>query len=136
MEPEDDDERAKKWAVLYAEDEEELKDLTVELLSSKGFNVLPAGDGEEALDVFSKNADGIGAVLTDVVMPKMNGKELFDKIRETDPRMGVVFISGYSRKELSKEESALPANTKFFSKPVNMDDIERTLVELIRVRRP
>ena len=131
----DIDEAAKKWAILYAEDEEELKDLTVEFLSSKGFKVLPASDGEEALEVFSKNADAIGVVLTDVVMPKMDGKALFDKVREVDPEMGVVFVSGYSRKELSKDGGVLPANTKFFSKPVNMDVVESSLVSLIKARR-
>ena len=118
--------------VLYAEDEEEVKDLTVQSLENRGLNVLSANNGEEAFELFSKNSDKIGVVLTDVVMPKMSGKVLFDKVREVSPHLGFVFVSGYSRRELSRDEGGLPKNTRFFSKPFDTEEVVSTLREFMK----
>ena len=118
--------------LLYAEDEEELRELTTEMLQERGFRVIAAADGQEALDIYKGQPDKIGIVLTDVVMPKMTGKALFDTIRELDAEMGFIFISGYSRKQLSKDEGALPSRTKFLSKPVDFEEVVKAIKELMK----
>lgn len=124
-------EEKKPKVVLYAEDEEELKDLTAESLEDRGLEVLSANNGEEAFKLFLANEERIGVVLTDVVMPRMSGKVLFDKIRKKSPDMGFVFVSGYSRKELSEDEGALPKKTRFFSKPFDIEEVATVLVDFI-----
>lgn len=65
------------------------------LLEQSGFKVLDAGDGNEGLSVFQAHKDAISLVLTDVLMPDMNGPTLVDHIRRIDPSMPVLFISAY-----------------------------------------
>lgn len=121
--------------VLYVEDEPELSELTVDLFEDKGFKVLLALNGKEALDIYKQHSSRIDVVLTDVVMPKMNGKVLCDNLREIDPNLGIVFVSGYSQTELTKGTGSLPENTKFHPKPFDIEDVTRSLVELGLKRR-
>ncbi len=125
----------KTWVVLYAEDEEDLREITAEMLQDRGFDVLSTSNGQEAFEIFSKNPNNIDVVLTDIVMPKMNGKILSDKIREIDLNTGIVFVSGYTRKELNENNESLPTNTRFYSKPFSIDKIEEVLIELAQAKR-
>jgi two-component system, cell cycle sensor histidine kinase and response regulator CckA len=82
--------------VLLAEDDETVRKLSQAILSRAGYTVLTATDGEEALRVFEENSDEIDLALLDVMMPKLGGRAVCDRIRETHPRTRVLFSSGYS----------------------------------------
>lgn len=82
--------------VLLVEDSEPLRKLTKSFLESHGFRVLAAQDGEDALRVETQNAGRIDLLLTDVVMPGMNGRALAQRLSPLQPGMRVLYISGYT----------------------------------------
>jgi CheY-like chemotaxis protein len=82
--------------ILVAEDEESVRNVLTEILDHAGYTVLPARDGEEALRVFEEHADAIDLSLLDVMMPRVGGREVMDRIQARRPRMRFLFSSGYS----------------------------------------
>ena len=92
--------------------------------------MITAENGKEGLEVFKKFSQEIDVILSDMIMPEMSGKELMEKIRKIESEMGFVFVSGYSRTELTANGS-LPARTFFHSKPYNIDEVLDSLLKLI-----
>lgn len=82
--------------VLVVEDNEELREFMKMLLSDSGYTVLVAGEGEEGLAVFEQHANDISLVISDVVMPKVNGRELREAVKARSPGKKFLFISGYT----------------------------------------
>jgi len=82
--------------ILVTEDDEAILKLATQILSSAGYTVLTAKDGEEAVRVFKEHADEIDLVMMDVVMPRMSGKNVMDAILQKRPAMRHLFVSGYS----------------------------------------
>lgn len=82
--------------VLVAEDEQMVLNLVVRTLRRAGATVLAARDGAEAVELFRTHADQVDALLFDAIMPRMNGGEAYLAIREMEPRVPVVFASGFS----------------------------------------
>lgn len=89
--------------LLVAEDEEHVLGLLTELLQSQGYTVLPARDGEEALAVFEANQDRIDGVVLDVVMPKLGGRDVANRIRELAPATRILFSTGYTANAIDRE---------------------------------
>lgn len=115
----------RRRTVLVVEDESMLRDMTREILERNGYNVLTAGDGEAAL-ASSRTFDGvIDVLLTDVVMPRMQGTELADALRLQRPDVVVVYMTGYA-KEAFRERGVRPI--ALVEKPVS----EETLLDVIR----
>jgi CheY-like chemotaxis protein len=115
--------------VLFAEDEPALRKVTTSLMELEGIKVIEAENGIDALEKFKENRSKVDVILTDMVMPKMSGKELFTKIRELEPDMGVIFLSGYSQKELTSEKGRLEENCRLLEKPVELEDLLDSLYE-------
>ncbi|MEP6923908.1 MAG: ATP-binding protein [Pyrinomonadaceae bacterium] len=85
--------------ILIAEDEQSVRELMQEILSADGYNVLTASDGAEALEFFDRYAGGqISLVITDALMPKIGGEHVFKTLREKQPDLPFLFISGYGLK--------------------------------------
>jgi signal transduction histidine kinase len=82
--------------VLVVEDEELVRKLVSEVLRRAGYQVLEAQDGAEALEVHEKYAGTVQLLLTDVIMPRMNGRELAESLKRTRPSMRVLYVSGYT----------------------------------------
>ncbi|HKL22325.1 MAG TPA: response regulator, partial [Tichowtungia sp.] len=82
--------------LLIAEDDETVLALARHLLTDAGYTVLTAGNGEEAIRVFKEHAAEIDAVMFDVVMPRLGGKQALDKILQLRPGLPHLFVSGYS----------------------------------------
>jgi PAS domain S-box-containing protein len=104
--------------VLLAEDDATVRDLMQTILNEFGYTVIEAVDGEEAVRLFSENRDRIDLVVLDVVMPKMNGKDSFSRIRETRPDVKVLFTSGYTA-DIMHKKGILEEGLNFISKPVS-----------------
>ena len=66
------------------------------VLTSKGYHLLVAHDGQEAIEVFKANRDRVSLVLLDVIMPKRSGSEVFAAVKALNPDVSVVFATGYS----------------------------------------
>jgi two-component system, cell cycle sensor histidine kinase and response regulator CckA len=90
-----------KESVLLVEDEKAVRVLAKEFLTSAGYRVLDAADGMEALELVQQTREAIALLLTDVVMPKMSGLELADKLHLLLPKLKVLFMSGYVTDDLT-----------------------------------
>ena len=106
--------------ILLVEDEAIVRELTVQILESDGYQVLEAMNGTEALRIAGEHGAPIHLLLTDVVMPGMNGKELANKLRLHHPDMRVLFMSGYDDRQLDRDDVA-GGETAFLPKPFSTE---------------
>jgi CheY-like chemotaxis protein len=81
--------------ILVIEDEELLLDLVVSLFEQYGYTVLTSPDGEEAISIYEKNHSAIHLVVTDLGLPKMNGWQAFQKMKEINPNVKAILATGY-----------------------------------------
>jgi len=102
--------------LLVVDDEEVVRDLTSDVLTSGGYRVLLACDGQEGVEVFRAHADEIDAVLLDMTMPIMGGPEAFRAMRAIRPNVPVVISSGYTESE-TVTQFAGDEPTSFIQKP-------------------
>ena len=106
--------------ILVAEDDVQVRGLTVEVLGSAGYIVIEAIDGVDAIEKFVEYGDTVELLLLDVVMPRKNGKEAYDEIKKMKPDVRVIFMSGYTgdvviSKGIAEREYA------FIQKPLSPD---------------
>ncbi|MFH1690017.1 MAG: transporter substrate-binding domain-containing protein [Candidatus Eisenbacteria bacterium] len=106
--------------ILLAEDNEQLRVLARTLLERLGYTVLLAADGETALTVMGQHEGTVDLLLTDVVMPGMNGRELFARSAEKYPGLKVLYMSGYPRDVLTHEDILDEGITTFVRKPFSI----------------
>jgi len=102
--------------ILLVEDEPEVRNVICRVLGKHGFTVLQASDGQDALQLLSQQTEPIDLLISDVVMPNMNGIELRKRLLETRPDLKVIFLSGYPEGMLQRETLAT-ANTYLMEKP-------------------
>jgi two-component system, cell cycle sensor histidine kinase and response regulator CckA len=102
--------------VLLVDNEEDLRDAAVEYLESCGYHVLTAGDGKEAIDVADAYEGAIALLISDIVMPRMNGRGLVEHVRKSRPATRVLVISGYADDAMSRHGIALDPSC-FLQKP-------------------
>ena len=132
-EPAQDPPRGGSETIFLCEDEPDLRELTREVLEEYGYRVLEAGDGEEALDVLASYRDKIDLLLTDVVMPRMNGSQLAARLtRERGVR--VLYMSGYTETSLVRGDAAPGAG--FLQKPFSPVSLARAVREILDGTRP
>jgi two-component system, cell cycle sensor histidine kinase and response regulator CckA len=98
-----DGDLAGEETVLVCEDQEPVRKLARRALERYGYRVLVAGSGQEALTIAEQHDRPIHLVLTDVIMPKMGGAELADRLRTLRPGTKVLFMSGYARREIVQQ---------------------------------
>jgi signal transduction histidine kinase/CheY-like chemotaxis protein len=101
---------------LVVEDEPAVRRMVVKVLEQRGYTVLEAGNGIEALDVADAHDGQIDVLLTDVVMPQMGGRELADSLVARRPELRVVYMSGYSEDTVLQREVFMPG-ARFLEKP-------------------
>lgn len=104
--------------ILLAEDDEQLRVLTSEMLTEFGYRVIEAVDGEDAVNKYLENSTTIDLILSDLIMPKKNGKETVDEIRKVSPWIKVIFTSGYAP-DTVQEKLSLADGTHLIAKPVS-----------------
>jgi two-component system cell cycle sensor histidine kinase/response regulator CckA len=108
--------------VLVVEDEADVRNLAVQILQSCGYRVLAASNGPEALQISEQHGDTIHLLLTDVVMPHMNGKELADKLEHQRPALRVLYMSGYADDAIM-QHGLLTAGVAFLAKPLTVESL-------------
>jgi signal transduction histidine kinase len=116
--------------LLVAEDEEAVKVFLERTLARAGYKVIAASDGEEAVELFKKHRDEICLVLSDVVMPKKNGREIFEEIKRIKPGMRFVFISGYTA-DIMHSKGIPDKDVDFITKPFLKADFLRKMREVL-----
>jgi len=110
--------------ILVAEDEEPVRDAICHTLSTLGYTVFCAANGEEALQLASAERPALHLLLTDVVMPGLDGKDLALRLKETYPDLRILFISGYSDETIVAHD-LLDAKTAFLQKPFTAPALAR-----------
>ncbi|PKR55961.1 hybrid sensor histidine kinase/response regulator [Thalassospira marina] len=117
-------------AILLVEDEDAVRTFGARALRGKGYDVLEASNGENALEVLEKTDKTIDLVISDVVMPGMDGPTLIRQLREERPDLKVIFISGYAedtyRDELDEENGV-----HFLPKPFSLKDLATKVKEVL-----
>lgn len=88
--------------ILLVEDDVDLREMISSILMNQGYTVIAAADGEQAVEVFTRNASNIDFIISDVVMPKVSGKEFYNRVRILNPDIGFLFISGYTANVIHK----------------------------------
>ena len=101
--------------VLIAEDERALRRLSATVLRQAGYQTIEASDGQQALDLFTVHAQSIVMVVTDVVMPRMGGIELAKRLRQMQPGVPLLFVTGYVEQSETLHEQGTPVLLKPFS---------------------
>ena len=102
--------------ILLVEDEDAVRSLTRYTLQMQGYAVLEARDGEEALRVAERYRDGFKLLITDVVMPRMGGRRLAERLAQVQPGLKVLFLSGYTDDAVIRH-GVLEAEVAFLQKP-------------------
>jgi len=116
--------------ILLAEDEQQVRDLAVQILEKAGYRVLVARDGEEAIHLYEQQADSIDLALLDVIMPKQSGRVVCDAVRAHRPWLPVLFSSGYSRRHLDIDLKGQPL-TDLVNKPYRQKDLLRRIRRML-----
>jgi PAS domain S-box-containing protein len=116
--------------ILFAEDNVTVRLLNREVLQEVGYTVIEAADGEEALQKFREHGDRISLIILDVIMPKKNGREVFEEARRSNPDVKVIFTSGYPA-DLIQKEGVLEKGLHFISKPSPPQALLRKVREVL-----
>jgi two-component system cell cycle sensor histidine kinase/response regulator CckA len=116
--------------ILLVEDEEAVRAFAARALASRGYTVHEAGSGTEALEVMDETEGEIDLVVSDVVMPEMDGPSLLVELRKISPDLKIIFVSGYAEDAF---EENLPENEKFFflPKPFTLKQLATTVKEVL-----
>jgi PAS domain S-box-containing protein len=116
--------------VMVVEDDTNVRQLTLQILTQKGYQVLSAESGAECLKLLEKRTDPVHILLTDVIMPDMNGKELYSKVEKRLPGVKVIYMSGYTD-EVIAHHGVLDPGTHFIQKPFSTRDLAAKVREVL-----
>ena len=123
----------RKSVVLLVDDEEFVLEVGTKMLQHLGYNVLGAGDGQEALDLFKKNKNSLDLVILDMNMPEMDGAIVYDKLKKIQADVKVLIVSGYF--ENQRIRSILKNGfTGFIQKPFSVNGLSAKLAEMLDMR--
>ena len=127
--------RGGEETLLLVEDEAAVRELAAEALRRRGYRVLVAADGEEALEAGRRSEGGLHLLVTDVVMPGMNGQALAQRLAAERPGLRVLFISGYSDETFGQRGiGSLPG--MFLEKPFTSETLARKVREVLDAPAP
>jgi two-component system, cell cycle sensor histidine kinase and response regulator CckA len=119
-----------KQTILLVEDEEMVRSLMCEVLEREGYRVLACSHPAEGIEESKRYCGKIDLLLTDVVMPGMNGREMADRIHETLPQLRVVFMSGYTEHALTREGQVDP-QFEYLQKPFMLKSLTEKLAKVL-----
>ncbi len=119
-----------KENILIVEDEDVVRNLTVRMLQTLGYRTVQARHGVEALEVCQSHPDPIDLVLTDMIMPQMNGKEFVEKLRGLGNKSKVLFVSGYSSEDTVGGKT-IGVDTPLIQKPFTREQLAAKIREVL-----
>jgi len=122
--------RGRGELILVVDDDDMVRSLTRRMLEKAGYKVLTARDGEDAMEVFMAHAAEVAGLVIDVVMPRMDGRVLYDNISELRPGVPVLFCSSYSA-DLLESEYMLRVGGSLLSKPYRAADLLQRVRALV-----
>ena len=117
--------------ILLAEDQPSIRSVLGEFLEARGYVVLEAPNGFEALEIAKSYPGTINLLVTDVLMPQMRGLELAKKVSAYHPDIAVIFMSGYSEENLVEYQLVSARNVAMLQKPFELEQLARTIREAL-----
>jgi CheY-like chemotaxis protein len=121
--------------VLVVDDEQPLRDLVCRTLRAEGYRTLEAGHGAEALELIETAAEPVDLVVTDVVMPGMDGRELGRRVEQRWPHIPILYMSAYDVNDIFRRGSPR-TSAPFLQKPFPLQGLVTTVSGLLRTRSP
>ncbi len=116
--------------VLIVEDDGSLRNLTRKILERYGYSILKAENGEDALRISEEQDGSIDLMITDVVMPKMSGREVAERLQSLRPEIKVIYMSGYTDNAIV-HHGVLASGLNFIEKPFTPEDLARKVREVL-----
>ena len=117
--------------ILVVDDEKTLQDLLKPTLEKQNFRVLSAFDGLEAIEVYKENQNKIDVVLLDMLMPRLSGISTIPKLREINPQIKIICMTGSMLDNLGSEANAILRKLPFLQKPFNYEDVATMVNEVM-----
>jgi CheY-like chemotaxis protein len=121
--------------VLVCDDDDGVRKLLVDILEFRAYKILQARNGRHALEVVQTYGGPIHLLITDVVMPQLGGVELAQKLRETQPNLAVLYLSGYPEQP-EVLSLALDRQTQFLAKPFLPSDLTSAVSSMLEASGP
>jgi CheY-like chemotaxis protein len=121
--------------ILFVEDDEGVRNYAYSILTQRGYKVLRAPDGHEALSLAASHRDPIHLLLTDVVLPKMGGREVAEALTSKRPDLKVAYISGYGADAIA-HRGLLDPGVQHLAKPFSPKALERTVRRALDSPKP
>ena len=117
--------------ILVAEDEDGVRHIVTQMLREQGYTVLPANGGAEAIRIAQSHSGPLQLLVSDIMMPRMSGPELAERLRTMRPEIRVLFVSGYADSGIVKEGELEPG-TDFLQKPFTREQLANKVREVLR----
>ena len=117
--------------ILLIDDEEMILDVGKALLEKLGYRVLAADGGRQGLEIYRRNSAEIELVILDMIMPEMNGAETYERLKEMDPRVKVLFSSGYTMSSVAKDILKQGSHS-FIQKPFDLKKLSHTVRQALQ----
>lgn len=127
--------RESSQVVLLVEDEQGLRQLMSRTLRAEGFRTLEASHGAEALELMETAGDPVDLVVTDVVMPGMDGRELGRRVEQRWPHIPILYISAYEMNDIFRRGSP-HTSAPFLQKPFPLEGLVTVIRGLLKTRSP
>jgi two-component system, cell cycle sensor histidine kinase and response regulator CckA len=124
------DERSEREIVLVVDDEPTIRRFARRVLTEHEFEVLEADNGAEALEVIHNSGDRLDVVVSDIVMPKLNGVQLLQRLSITHPELPIILMSGYAGPELAQRGIQAPCSV--LAKPFRPEQLVAEVRRCIR----
>ena len=115
--------------ILIAEDESSVREFVVRALTMRGYNILEADCGEDALELFKENQDKVSLILSDVMMPGMDGPSWVREAKKLTDNINVIFMSGYAE-DTFRDDPAMQSDgiqARFLAKPFSLKVLTKTI---------
>lgn len=116
--------------ILVAEDQNQVREITSRILKTFGYSVLVASSGVDALEIIKDNEAHIDLLLTDVIMPNMNGRELCELASQYIPNLKVLYMSGYTQDVIS-HHGVLDEEIDFIKKPIQVEELLNKIKDIL-----
>ncbi len=121
----------RREAILLVDDEPQVVNLVREMLVREGYTVCGAEDGEQALALVERDERHFDLLLTDIVMPQLNGRELADRLAVLRPGLRVLYMSGFMKEAILKYYGISITGIPFLQKPFTRETLSRKVREVL-----